>query len=130
MTSHRFGQLGEEYAARYLWKKKYTVISNDRKKRLGEIDLIAIKGRNLVFAEVKTRKPQTAALPREAVDREKQRKIINASLLIMSDRKDLKNYQPRYDVIEVIMEEDTDFRRAHINHIENAFNAEGMNALF
>ncbi|MGN1081201.1 MAG: YraN family protein, partial [Acutalibacteraceae bacterium] len=93
------------------------------------IDLIAVKKKIIAFIEVKTRKPDSLGLPREAVNKMKQRKIIMAAMLFMQNKK-FQNFQPRFDVIEVIMDYDTEFRKAHINHIENAFSAEGIDASF
>ena len=40
---------------------------------LGELDIVAVDGRTVVFVEVKTRASQEAGHPSEAVDRDKQR---------------------------------------------------------
>jgi len=49
------GQEGEKIAARYLSKQGYQIIERNFRTRFGEIDLIARKGKLLVFVEVKTR---------------------------------------------------------------------------
>lgn len=127
MDARRFGQLGEVYAARYLWKKGYTVVASNYKNRFGEIDLVAIKRKTVAFIEVKTRNKNSIASPKEAVDSHKQRRLIAAALSLLKNEQ-LKNLQPRFDVIEVIMDHDTPYNKAHINHIKNAFTAEGYNA--
>ena len=71
------GQKGEETAALYLRRKGYKIIEqNYRYSRLGEIDLIAQEGKDLVFVEVKTRSSLSFAEPEEAVNYQKQKRII------------------------------------------------------
>ena len=50
------GGRGEAVAARWLQQRGYIIIQRNWRSRLGEIDLIAIDKRTLVFIEVKTRK--------------------------------------------------------------------------
>lgn len=49
------GRRAEIYAEIYLWLHGYRVIARRFKTPVGEIDLIARKGRDLIFVEVKTR---------------------------------------------------------------------------
>ncbi|MBP5618294.1 MAG: YraN family protein, partial [Clostridia bacterium] len=51
------GERGEKLAARYLRRKGYRILERNFQTRFGEIDLIARKGDQLVFVEVKTRAP-------------------------------------------------------------------------
>ena len=48
------GRLGEQLAADHLVRLGWTIVSRNHRTRLGEIDLVAIDGATLVFAEVKT----------------------------------------------------------------------------
>ncbi len=48
------GQKGEEYAALFLVEHGYTVISRNYRQKWGEIDIVAQKGNDLRFVEVKT----------------------------------------------------------------------------
>lgn len=122
------GALGEIYAARYLRDKGYDIIAANHKSRFGEIDIIAANEQYIVFVEVKTRAQGAMVSGREAVGREKQKKIISTALLYLASVKE--NRQPRFDVIEVIVEKTAVFRPVCINHLENAFNTEGMDAIF
>ena len=56
MEARELGRFGEERAARYLRLHGYRIVETNYSCRLGEIDLIARKGRYLVFVEVKLRK--------------------------------------------------------------------------
>ena len=52
----RFGDIGENEAERFLLQKGFKIVGkNYRIKNIGEIDLIAVKGGQIVFFEVKTR---------------------------------------------------------------------------
>ncbi|HTY60610.1 MAG TPA: YraN family protein [Bacteroidota bacterium] len=72
----REGTVGEEMAARYLAGRGYRIIErNFRFRRLGEIDIIARDGTDLVFCEVKSRTNDAYGLPEEAVTPAKQETI-------------------------------------------------------
>ena len=49
------GFFGEEQAARYLQRRGYRIVERNFRCRFGEIDIIARRGRYLVFVEVKQR---------------------------------------------------------------------------
>ena len=49
------GQRGERAAAKYLKKLGYKIVARGQRGRRGELDLVAVDGRTVVFVEVKTR---------------------------------------------------------------------------
>jgi putative endonuclease len=51
----RSGRIAELIAAAYLFAKGYRILARRHKTPLGEIDLIAVRGRRLAFVEVKQR---------------------------------------------------------------------------
>ena len=113
------GAWGEALAADYLKKKHYTLLASSYRSRFGEIDLIARKGRYLVFVEVKLRKNAEFARAMEYVDRRKQDRIrMTASMYLAENPTDL---QPRFDVIEIYAPEGTATREPEMNHLEDAF---------
>lgn len=109
------GLFGENQATKYLVSKGYRIIDRNYRTKIGEIDIIATKSQLLIFVEVKTRTNNNYGYPYEAVNRRKQEKIVKNSLLYIK-YKNLKNYQVRYDIIEVFLGE-----KPRINHIEDAF---------
>ncbi len=116
------GRLGEAAAAEFLRKKGFELLGLNYRTRLGEIDVIASKGRFVVFAEVKTRRSDAFANAREYVTRAKQLRIIAAaSSWLQSNECTL---QPRFDVIEVYLPQGADTRDPEIRHWENAFSAD------
>src|SRR5690606_13859012 len=73
--SYPLGQQGERYAAKWLRRRGYKIVAGGERSRYGEIDLVAVKKRTLVFVEVKTRRSGAGGHPAEAVGPEKQRRI-------------------------------------------------------
>jgi len=58
------GRWGEDEAARYLQQQGMKVLERNLKTPVGEIDILARKGRYLVFVEVKTRRSSGSVLHR------------------------------------------------------------------
>lgn len=113
------GPWGEAQAAEYLRKKGYRIVGANYRCRHGEIDLIAQKGRYLVFVEVKLRANDAFAEAREFVDHRKQERLRSAALLYLSQNE--TDLQPRFDVVEVYAPQGLDTKRPKFNHLENAF---------
>lgn len=112
------GRHGEDIAARFLQASGHRVVArNFRKKGGGEVDIIAARGKMILFVEVKTRGRHGKVRPLDAVTKDKQRLIergANAWLRKLRTR----NIPWRFDVIEVWLE---DGRTPTINHVRDAF---------
>lgn len=113
------GKRGEETAARFLKRQGLKVIKQNYRCRLGEIDIIAKDGNELVFIEVKTRSSVTFGSPAHAVDRRKQGQIIKAAQTYLMETR-LHNSPARFDVVAIQFQNDMNPR---IEHIRNAFEA-------
>ena len=74
-TPKSLGARGEAAAARLLKRKGYTIVARSDRSRLGEIDLVAVDKRTVVFVEVKTRPSHDTGHPADAVDEDKQRRL-------------------------------------------------------
>jgi putative endonuclease len=79
------------------------------------VDLIARDGDTTVFIEVKTRATDRFGAPEEAVDREKQRRIIRAASDFLF-RADYDRDRVRFDIVSVLFA-DTE----RVEHIRDAF---------
>lgn len=123
LDKRRLGRWGEEQAAKYLRLRAYTILERNYACRLGEIDIIARRGRYIVFVEVKMRKDAAFAQAREFVTPAKQRRIIATAQMYLSAN-DIE-LQPRFDVLEVYALRGME-GRAKIIHTENAFDAGDM----
>lgn len=121
------GNLGENYAARLLKKKGYRILERNYIGKWGEIDIIAGKRNLLAFVEVKTRSIQSQnaleSRPAAAVNREKQRKLIQIADEYARKIHKKDGVLMRMDIIEIYTEknqnEKTKVKKAV--HMENAF---------
>ena len=78
MARHNeMGRWGEDVAAEYLRQQGYVIRERDWKSGRRDIDIIAITpdALTVVFVEVKTRLPDSAAAPEDAVDAMKIRNL-------------------------------------------------------
>lgn len=94
------GARGEAAAARYLKRLGYRILVRGDRVRLGEIDLVALDGRTIVFVEVKTRESADSGHPAEAVDSGKQRRLTRLALSFLK-RHRLLEYPARFDIVAV-----------------------------
>lgn len=114
------GELGEQEAVRFLQKKRYQVVDRNVAFREGEIDIVAVHDRTVVFVEVKTRRSDRKGAPWEAVDAGKQEKLIRAASVYLS-RERLTDQRYRFDIISITWEDESS--RPEIEHLESAFQA-------
>jgi putative endonuclease len=121
------GDRGEQAAARYLRRKGYVIVARGDRTRRGEIDLVAVDGRTVVFIEVKTRRSHRAGHPAEAVGTRKQRRIIRAALAFLK-RHDLLERAARFDVVAITWPDDR--RAPTIEHFQGAFEPDDQGQFF
>jgi putative endonuclease len=91
------GRRGETLAALFLNLKGYRILARRVKTPVGEIDLIARRGRVTVFVEVKAR--SFSHQEGEALMAVNTRRITRAAQLWLTRRPDLANGDLRFDVI-------------------------------
>src|SRR5262245_12121192 len=120
------GRRGEDAAARYLHRLGYILVARGHRDNIGELDLIAVDGRTVVFIEVKTRTTHDAGHPADAVDEAKQRRLTRLALSYMK-RHDLFECEVRFDVVAVTWPARG---RPTIEHFKNAFEAVGIEGLY
>ncbi|MGD9567415.1 MAG: YraN family protein [Sedimentibacter sp.] len=104
----------EKIAKDYLVGNEYIIIEENFNCKFGEIDIIASKNSRLHFVEVKGRLNTEHGYPREAVNKQKQKRIISAAKYYFM-LKGTDDLPCQFDVIEIIIEDH------EINFIENAF---------
>ena len=96
-TSHSKGLLAEFKAKSYLCSKGYKILEKRFKTQMGEIDIIALDGKTLVFIEVKSRKTKEAAA--EAIDRKNQKRVRNAAELYLQRHPEYNEHEMRFDAL-------------------------------
>ena len=121
------GKRGEDLAARFLERKGYRIVARSSRTEFGEIDLIAIEGRTIVFVEVKTRRNHDRGHPADAVDESKQQRLTRLALAWLK-RERLLEVRSRFDVIGVIWAGDGKLEK--IEHFPNAFAPQGRWQMF
>jgi putative endonuclease len=111
-----FGKRGEDIAEQFLRKAGYKLVERNYRCAAGEVDLIALDGRVIVFVEVKTRSGDRFGNPLEAVEWRKQRKIVRAAQFFLS-QKGLHQRDARFDVVGISWPGEEPM----VEHIKNAF---------
>jgi putative endonuclease len=114
-------------AAAYLRRKGLRVVAHGVRERWGELDLVAIEGRTIVFVEVKTRRSADILDAVEAVDLPKQRRITRAALAYMR-RHRLLEERCRFDVVAICLPAGDGI--SEIRHFPDAFPATGVSSMF
>lgn len=95
--AERRGRRGEWLAIGLLLVTGWRIVGHRVKTPLGEIDIIARKGRTLAFIEVKARAHEAAA--REAFHPRQQARVMRAAAMWRAGKPDLGALTPRFDLI-------------------------------
>lgn len=105
MKNNRFcGNVYEEKAVEILKQAGYNILEKNYRISYGEIDIIARKGNNLIFVEVKYRKTSKFGLGKEAVDSRKLLRIFRVAEYYMSSHSE-ENLKTRVDCISFLEED-------------------------
>ena len=110
------GKEGEKIAEHYLKNKGYKLVERNYRCLSGEVDLIVLDRRVVVFVEVKTRSDDRFGTPFEAVAPRKQHKMIHAAQFFLHE-KGLHQREARFDVVGISWPAGEPV----VEHIENAF---------
>lgn len=95
MKKYRLGILAE-YIVLILYKIRfYNILHRRMKTYVGEIDLIALRGKQLVFIEVKARKN---GLHEGIISQDQQIRIKRTAELFLSQNWQYTNYNIRFDL--------------------------------
>ena len=115
MNKKQKGNFAEFYARFFLRLKGYRIIEKNfitgRGTTAGEIDIIALKGKTLVFVEVKERHTFENAL--YAIKPYQQKRIINAAKFYIGRHPKYQIFNIRFDAVLV--------SQLKIKHIKNAW---------
>ena len=121
LKKKELGAKGEEAAVRYLKSKGYRIIERNYRIRLGEIDIIAKQGDDLVFVEVKTRTDNLFGSPFDSITFQKQKQLSKVALEYIN-KKGCHNRPVRFDVVGVKFQEGRNtFKDATVELLQNAF---------
>jgi putative endonuclease len=96
LAARRLGRLAEFACTALLRAKGYQILARDLRTPVGEIDILACRGRVLAVVEVKAR--AGAAGPDALGPRQRQR-LVRAAQAAMLGRPWLKDFQVRFDLM-------------------------------
>jgi putative endonuclease len=91
------GRRAEAIAAWFLRLKLYRILARRYRTPAGEIDLIARRGRTIVFVEVKQRPSEAEGL--DAVTRTARRRISRAADLWIAAHPAAAGFEQRFDIV-------------------------------
>jgi putative endonuclease len=119
----RVGRAAEDLVASRLIAAGWEILERNARTRYGELDIVALDGRTLVFVEVKAGREGSAYGPERpvlAVDRRKQQRIRRLSSAWMAEHRDVPYFTGiRFDAVGITFnsaDHPVDFE-----HIKNAF---------
>ncbi|MCY7359852.1 MAG: YraN family protein [Rudanella sp.] len=116
MAEHNdFGKQGEEEAMHYLQANGYQVLERNYRYQHAEIDLIAQKGKMIIFVEVKARSSTAFGNPEEFVSYTKVRLLKKAAEHYIF-AKDWQ-HDVRFDIVAIVRTGG----EMKVKHIEDAF---------
>lgn len=98
-TSKKIGQWAEQQAALYLQAQGFQLVEQNFHSRFGEIDLIGLRGDELVFVEVKARSNVQFGEAVEMITLQKQRKIIKTAMYFLTCHPQYQYCSCRFDAI-------------------------------
>jgi putative endonuclease len=94
------GRSAEDRAERYLAARGYQIVERNARSTIGEIDLVAIEGGDLVFVEVRSRADDSTGGAEETVGPAKQRRVVRAAAAYLAERAPAFD-TCRFDVVAV-----------------------------
>ena len=116
--TNKTGADGEKLARQYLRDKGYAILESNWSTTFGELDIVAKRGEELVFVEVKTRRGAGTQAALEAVTPAKHERLLKAVYQYLHDHDIDAETQWRMDVIAVALKDGV---RPQIEHVEDAF---------
>jgi uncharacterized protein (TIGR00252 family) len=119
-TSKEKGRAGEDMAEKLLMAEGLDVLERNWRTARGELDIIALDGQTIAFVEVKYRESSRYGMPREAVNRTKQRGITQLALSYIQ-QSGKSGYNCRFDVVDIVKQSGG----YDITYVKDAFPAEG-----
>jgi len=115
-TNRKKGELGEAQALCFLEKKGFRILEQNFRAERGEIDLIALDGKTLVFVEVKFSTQNGYGPPELRVNKRKQHQLAKIAQAYLETHP-VQFEECRFDVIAI----ESSKNHSRIYHIQDAF---------
>lgn len=114
------GRAGERRAALHYLLRGWRIVGRNVRDHGGEIDLIARRGHEIAFVEVKTRRESDAGEPWESVRDGQRRRIMRAAEGWLAAHPPDDRTEVRFDIVSIVRTR----WRFRVERIEGAFEAE------
>ncbi|HEX6455134.1 MAG TPA: YraN family protein [Solirubrobacterales bacterium] len=119
----RTGEIAEDLVAARLTAAGWEIVERNARTRYGELDIVALDRRVLVFIEVKGARAGTSFGPEKpilSIDFTKQRKVRRLATAWMAERRECPPFEAiRFDAVGVTL--DVAGRPVEVEYIEAAF---------
>ena len=123
IARQKTGAMAEQLVADRLAAAGWKILERNARTRYGELDIVALDNRTLVFIEVKAGRVGASFGPERpiiAIDRRKQQQVRRLATAWMTERRNLPPYaEIRFDAVGVTL--DRAGRAIEVEHIEAAF---------
>jgi putative endonuclease len=93
------GRAGEDQAVRLLEEAGFRIIQRNFRSEAGEVDIIADDHGTLVFVEVKSWSTYGFENLEYAIDKKKQKKIVQTAKIFLENYREYNSNQVRFDVV-------------------------------
>ena len=115
INQNNSGLAAEKLAATFSMSHGLKLVTQNYHCRFGEVDLIMMEAKTLVFVEVKTRTDIVFDKPENAVDGKKQRLMTQAAIAYMAESG--HEWAIRFDIVSIILRGGI----FYFDHFEDAF---------
>lgn len=123
VARRRTGQIAEDLVAERLAAAGWEIVERNARTRYGELDIVALDGRVLVFLEVKGARADTQFGPEKpilSINLRKQRQVRRLGTAWMAERRGLPPVSDiRFDAVGVTL--DRAGRPVEVEHVRGAF---------
>jgi putative endonuclease len=110
MNTRSVGKFGEQIAENFLKKNGINIIKKNYFSKFGEIDLIGIEKKTIIFIEVKYRKNNNFGFPVDSINDKKIDKINKtAEMFLYENENDYNDFECRFDIISIISNNNDDY---------------------
>ena len=122
-TTRERGALGERFACERLLEAGWELLARNWRSGRSEIDIIARRGEVIAFVEVKTRAENALTAPAGAVTTAQRRRIALAAAAYLKERGiyNTGEFQPRFDIFEVVTASPGSKLVTRFSHLEGAY---------
>jgi putative endonuclease len=95
----RLGSAAEERAMQLLRRAGYDIVARHFRCRMGELDIVAQRGRQLIIAEVRLRSSAEFGGPAASITAARRARIVRAARYLLMRRPSLADLAVRFDTL-------------------------------